>query len=240
MSSLTTEFGLQPLIGKLAAIIADARTPDRRDNNKVAERLLMLTGEDLITVNRKNIDMWTGKLSARIVVLSNEVIRFQDQSGALASRFLTLETSRSFYGAEDVRLTEKLLAELPEIFRWAMDGRERLAARGHFIQPESGQALSDELRMAGSPVMQFVRDCCYLDPEAHVVHTDLYDTWRRWCANNGHHAGGSNNFSARLHEAYPQISTRRPRQDTGAQAITQFGVGLNGRDFADLSLSEGI
>ena len=39
----------------------------------VVERLLAITGEDTITVNRKYRDQWTGKLPSRFMVISNEL-----------------------------------------------------------------------------------------------------------------------------------------------------------------------
>ena len=94
----------------------------------VAERLLAISGEDTLTIDRKYREPATLQLPTRIVVLSNELPRLADASGALASRFVTLVSSRSFYGKEDTGLTEKLLAELPGILNWALDGAERLPA----------------------------------------------------------------------------------------------------------------
>ena len=52
----------------------------------VVERLLSISGEDTLTVDRKYREPWTGQLPTRIVILSNELPRLTDSSGALASR----------------------------------------------------------------------------------------------------------------------------------------------------------
>ena len=61
MSSLSKNFGLSPLIGKPLAVISDARLGggDQRD---ALERLLSISGEDTITIDRKHRDLWTGTL----------------------------------------------------------------------------------------------------------------------------------------------------------------------------------
>ena len=72
LNSLSGEFGLAPLIGKPLAIISDARFSGR-DASVVVERLLSISGEDTLTINRKYRDQWTGKLPSRLHVLSNEL-----------------------------------------------------------------------------------------------------------------------------------------------------------------------
>jgi putative DNA primase/helicase len=57
-----------------------------------------------------------------------------DASGALASRFIVITLQRSFYGKEDLGLTERLLGELPGIFNWAIAGWQQLQERGYFQQ----------------------------------------------------------------------------------------------------------
>jgi putative DNA primase/helicase len=74
LNSLGGEFGLAPLIGKPLAVISDARFVGK-DSNVVVERLLSISGEDTLTVNRKFRDQWTGKLPSRLHVISNELPR---------------------------------------------------------------------------------------------------------------------------------------------------------------------
>ena len=72
LASLSEQFGLQPLIGASLAVIADARL-DRNRAHVAVERLLSITGEDVLTVDRKYTDAWTGKMPTRIMMLSNEL-----------------------------------------------------------------------------------------------------------------------------------------------------------------------
>jgi putative DNA primase/helicase len=85
LNSLGGEFGLAPLIGKPLAVISDARFAGR-DASVVVERLLSISGEDTLTVNRKYRDQWTGKLPARLHVLSNELPKLGDASTAIVVR----------------------------------------------------------------------------------------------------------------------------------------------------------
>jgi putative DNA primase/helicase len=115
LAALGTNFGLWPLIGKRLAVIGDARLSGRTDQAVVTERLLSISGEDALTIDRKNLPPVTVKLPTRIVILTNELPRLSDASGALAGRFLILRLENSFYGREGMNLTDRLMKELPGI-----------------------------------------------------------------------------------------------------------------------------
>ena len=110
LAGLSTNFGSQPLIGKPLGLISDARLSGR-DSKVVVERLLSVSGEDSLTIDRKFKGPWTGRLPTRFLVLTNELPRLTDSSGALASRFVVFVLRNSFYGTENPGLTDELLTE---------------------------------------------------------------------------------------------------------------------------------
>ena len=73
LSGLGTNFGLWPLLGKTVAMVQDARLSGRTDSAAVAERLLSISGEDALTVDRKNLSPVTTRLTARFMLLTNEL-----------------------------------------------------------------------------------------------------------------------------------------------------------------------
>ena len=54
LSGLATQFGAECLIGKPLAIIGDARQSSRSDWAVALERILGITGDDSMTIDRKN------------------------------------------------------------------------------------------------------------------------------------------------------------------------------------------
>jgi putative DNA primase/helicase len=96
LTSLGTDFGLAPLIGKPLAVISDARFSGK-NSNVVVERLLSISGEDTLTVNRKYREQWNGKLPSRLHVISNELPKLGDASTAIVGRFVLLLLSRSWF-----------------------------------------------------------------------------------------------------------------------------------------------
>lgn len=214
LTSLTTQFGLQPLIDKLVALVPDARVSAQSNTQAIVERLLMVSGEDCITVDRKHTDSWTGTMSARFVILTNETPQLGDASGALAGRFITLAMEQSFYGREDHGLTARLLAELPAIFRWALDGRDRLKQRGYFVQPAAGEEAAEELAEINSPIATFVSEMCDVGSAYTVPVDDLFSAWREWCRMNGReHCGTAQTFGKNLRASTSGVRIARPRVD---------------------------
>jgi putative DNA primase/helicase len=228
LSSLATNFGLQPLVGKPLAAISDARLGSRSDTISAVDRLLSISGEDAITVDRKYKDPWTGRLPTRFVVLTNEIPRFTDASGALASRFLILMLTKSFYGREDVTLTDRLLAEAPGIFNWCLEGLDRLHERGYFVQPAAAENALQHLQDLASPVSAFVRDRCVINPESEIDKDELWSEWKDWIADEGGHPGTKSVFIRDLRASVPGATPRRvSRGDERVQVVTGLALQQN-------------
>ena len=133
MACLSTQFGLSPLIDKRLAVISDARLG--RGSRQGVEHLLSISGEDPLTIDRKNKEHWTGRLPTRLLIMTNELPRFPDASGALASRFVILTLKHSFLHREQLNLKDELRPELAGIFNWALVGLKRLRKYGCFENP---------------------------------------------------------------------------------------------------------
>ncbi len=220
LASLGTQFGLQPLIGKRLAMISDARLSGRADQQPIVENLLRISGEDTITIDRKNMTAWSGKMAIRFVLASNELPAFSDASAALANRFLPFKFNTSFLGKEDHGLTARLLKELPGIVLWALEGLTRLNQRGYFQRPSSADELASDLVDQTSPIRAFADEMCVVSEHAQVDRDDLFKAWKKWCEAQGRdHAGTKVSFGRQLSAAFPSIKRSQPRSSgTGSKA----------------------
>ena len=230
LSALGTNFGLEPLVGKPLAIIGDARLSGRTDTGAIVESLLAISGEDTITVDRKHKAPWTGKLPTRLMLLSNELPKLPDQSGALASRFLVWRFTRSFLGQEDLGLDARLAAELPGILLWAIEGWKRLRKRGHFLQPPSGRALVDEVRDISSPIGAFIRERVKVEVGATTDVADLFAEWVRWCEGKKRQPGDEMLFGRNLRTVIPGLETKTRRGKAGEKTWVRQFEGLKIKD----------
>jgi putative DNA primase/helicase len=226
LAAFAQNFGLQSLIGKPLAIIHDARLGGRSDQAIIVERILSITGEDAVTIDRKHIEPWTGKLPTRLMMLTNELPRLSDSSGALVGRMILVRMRQSFFGREDTALTDRLLAELPGILLWAIAGWRRLRERGRFEPPVSAKELLDDMADLASPIGVFVRDCCIVGPGYRAAVADLYAAWRDWCEAHGRREPGTEqSFGRDLLAAVAGLRRCQPRE--GDQRYRAYqGIGL--------------
>lgn len=228
LASLGTNFGLWPLLGKRLAVLSDARLSGRSDSAVVTERLLSISGEDPQTVDRKMLQPVTTQLTARLMILTNELPRLSDASGALSSRFIICHTPHSFLGKEDTALLPRLLSELPGILNWAIQGLDSLNRRGRFAQPPAGIELQNELEDLTSPIRVYVRDYCTVQAGASIDVKLAFAAWRGWCRDQGRdHAGDSARFGRDLRAAVPGLGTSRPRSTDGTRQRHFEGITLN-------------
>ena len=217
LSSLSGDFGLAPLLGKSLAVVSDARL-NGRGAHTVVERLLSISGEDTLTVNRKYRDQWTGKLPARLMLCSNELPQLGDASMAVAGRFVPLLLTKTFYGKEDLTLEDTIAGELPGILNWALDGLGRLAEAGKFTRPPNVDDTIRTLQDLASPVGAFIRECCEVGPDRSVEVDHLYAAYRLWSEGSGHAKSPKHVFGRDLRAALGgrlkvrQVGPRADRQ----------------------------
>lgn len=232
LAAFGRDFGKQVLVGKVLAIISDARISGRTDTAAVAETLLSISGEDTQTVERKFLPDWNGKLASRFLLLTNELPRITDVSGALAKRFIVLTLKESFYGKEDLGLFDKLVPELPGILNWALEGRDRLYARGYFMQPASSDELIQEFHDLGSPEATFLKAKTIVESGHSVAQKELFAAWQAWCQENGReHAGTAQSFGRNVRAVLSWVTTR---QLGPAGAQERHWEGLRLREAGDL------
>jgi putative DNA primase/helicase len=227
LNSMSSQFGVAPMIDKLVAIISEARF-DSRLNQQITEKLLSISGEDRQTIDRKYLSPWEGHLVARLFMMSNELPQLTDASGALSSRFIILKMTKTFLGKEDQALTSRLLKELPSILNWAIDGRDRLMKRGYFLQPTSSNGTIQELEELTSPIGAFISDCCIVEPQHNEKIDVLFSEWKEWCFLQGiKQVGNKQIFSRNFHAALPEIKTVQLRDpNDGKRARYFFGIKL--------------
>jgi putative DNA primase/helicase len=213
------------------AIIGDLRLSNRPDGAVIVERILSITGEDQITADRKFQPTVTCTFPTRIMLISNELPRLSDASGALVSRMIVLKLTKSFYGAEDKKLTDALLSEAPGILWWAIGGWWKLRERGSLLQPTASAGTFAEMEDLASPVGAFLRDCCNVGPDYAIARADLYAAYRDWCEEQGKKkVADETGFGRDLRAVLPELGDSQPRVN-GKPTRHYIGVALKVEGF---------
>jgi P4 family phage/plasmid primase-like protien len=230
LQSFGEPFGMENWIGKKVVVFSDANVDgiDRKRMATITERLKNTSGEDPQNINRKNIKYWEGQLTARIIFFSNELLGFRDDSTALASRFITVQMTESFFGHEDKELTNKLLSERAGILNLALTALDRLRSRGAPLQPRSGEAMGEDLARLTSDIAAFIEDRCEIGAAYSDLSSKFFDAWRGWCeAREVRYGWGLSQFGAKLRAASPGLITEsRPRSGGVGRPTMLHGIGL--------------
>ncbi len=86
----------------------------------------------------------------------------------------------------DPQLMEKLIAELPGILRWAVQGCLDWQRDG-LVVPEAVRVATAGYRSEMDVVGAFIDECCVVGPNYKVSAAALYDAYKDWCDENGEH-----------------------------------------------------
>ena len=232
-----TSFGLAGLIGKRLVVMPDFRLGRGTQNTPlIIERLLSISGEDSMSVDRKFLPDWEGKLPLNIVLASNMQVAFPDQAGALLNRLIVLVFKKSFADNPDVTLEGRLEAELPSILNWSLDGLRRLDARVDdrgrplgFIAPPAGETVLRSIARRGSTVRAFLDEICTIGRSERVAKDALFESFEEWLQDNDledHYTEAT--FAKELFDASAyRVESKRLRVD-GAQVQHYVGVSIRG------------
>lgn len=215
---------LSGCIGKPLAVMEDARDTEHAGKRAV-ERLLSLIADDPMGIDRKYKDPWFGRLGTRLLFVSNELPRFKDASGAILRRFAIIRLEKSFTNNPDPNLADKLLAELPGIFVWALEGLDALNKQnGRFTQPAGAQGLVDTMTDLTRPLDEFI-DWAQ-DEQRFIVTgnktdvanaTDVNRIYRQWCDSQGRARMNAATLANELPAAYPQVQHLNTRLNTAGE-----------------------
>jgi putative DNA primase/helicase len=216
--NLCSEFGYQPLVGKLAAILGDAKVPKHSQSHKALEKLLQIIGGDPVGIRRMHRgELGSTYLTCRFTAAMNDLPDIPDSANALGPRMNIIEFPNSYVGREDRGLKKRIAEEAAngKLIKFALDGLRLLHSCKAFLEPESSKQQHKEMIELVQPVTAFISDCCELMPpgdseeEYHVSKQELYDVWVNWCDEARVDPSKITAFGRWVSQACPSVSTKQ-------------------------------
>ncbi len=215
LRALGGRFGYAPLMGKLAALLGDAKCPRQGDAGSALEKILQVTGGDPVGVDRKGItELPQVHLQCRFTIAMNILPDLPDHAQALEPRLNILNFPNSYVGVEDRSIKQKIRQIAGDIIPWALEGLRDLRADGKFCVPQSSEKIFKDFRNMSSPVYGFIQDYCDdfgTNYEASVEVDLLYEAWKSWTATQNIKPGIRPLFLQRVRSLCPNVieSTER-------------------------------
>jgi putative DNA primase/helicase len=220
LKAFNSPHALEDLPGKTFLCISDQRSNDKV-SAEALERLLGIIGQDVQSINPKGKSHYSAALSAKVMIVSNVMLDFEDDTGAAMARFLFLQTRKSYAGKEDPTLLKRILAERNQVTWWALRGLRRLLQNGCYTEPVND--LRAKFQRANAPVKAFVDERCQLSGE--VDKDSLHAAYVAWC--DEHQVADLDDaiFFKRLYATFSTVRAKRAREG-GGRAQRVHGISL--------------
>ncbi len=143
----------------------------------------LISTEELILISAKYEPTEMIRPAAKHVIATNNLPKISDKTAATFGRLLILPMERVIPKAQQDRLLpDKLKAEMPGIFAWAIEGAKRLVARkGIWPEPERSKAALKRYRAKHNPVIDFMEECWRSGPDQRVTLrtvTSYFNDWK--------------------------------------------------------------
>ena len=232
---LISPFGREPMLGKLAALLGDVKSPRPNDAEAALEMILRISGGDPIGVNRKCIrQLAQVYLKTRFTMAMNNLPVFTDHARAFQARLAVIGFDKSYVGKEKPELKQQLIKEASQgkMINFALQGLKDLQENKRFIVPESSEPILKSITRISSPVVIFVDECCIIHPDQTISKDMIFQAWQGWCSETGRKAGLREQFGRWLTSTCPSLETERIRC-SGRRVYMFKGIGIQDWVYSD-------
>ncbi|HEV3385484.1 MAG TPA: phage/plasmid primase, P4 family [Gemmata sp.] len=244
LDSLSNQFGLGGLFGKLVATIGEVNLQKNPNKYTIYQNLNMVTGNDLVEIEYKyNPIKVSTRLPVRFVMCCNFMPNFADDSGALAERLMIIDFERAVPpDKRDPALLQKLVAEVSGITNWAIDGLARLRANGRFTIPLKMAATLNSYRRENSKTLGFLQDRVVIHqsldtgnlPGVEVISgdvgcvfcDDLKKSYVQWCEDTFVVENSEGHFFKNLNQVLPKLIRKQRADFKGTMKWAYLGLRL--------------
>lgn len=101
----------------------------------------------------------------------------------------------------DTLLEERMRAEMPAILHWMLEGAVRWYQSTMKVIPDCVQGETKEYFDDEDSFGRWLAEGCYTDPTFKSNASELFESWTRWCQNEGEHPATMKHLAGRLASA---------------------------------------
>lgn len=184
----------------------------------------LLTGGDIVLARRLYEDPWPVQPSWKLHVAANHKPLVRGRDEGIWRRLMLTPWLRRFEGAaEDKRLKEKILAELPGVLNWCLGGFVQWRSGG-LRPPKQVLAATAEYRDENDVMGSWMAECCLKDANVVAEAQQLYNSYRNWCENTGERVDSAKAFGTQLEKL--GFAAERPSFGRWRNRTIRRGLGL--------------
>ena len=199
------------LIGTLGKIL-NVTTEGVGLIEELAETTLKsFTSGDRMTFERKFRDAVSDVPTAKVMICTNDLPRFNDKSQAIWRRILLVPFNKTIPDEVQIKdLAEQLKSELPGILDWAIEGLQNLNAAGRFTMPADSKVMLEEYRRDANPARTYLLENYQpTNNGEYVLCETLYREYAAWCKDRNYHPLSDRSFGKEVRRAFPDVERKR-------------------------------
>lgn len=162
MGRLDDQFYLSKLVGKLLNTFSEIEAKAMQ-----SQEIKALVSGDPISASFKNETPFDFEPYCKLAYSTNKLPKMLDNSDGFFRKIMIVKMTRQFVkaGNADIDLIGQLLAELPGIFAWSLNGLASLRDDGGFKESEAMKQSLDEYKTINNNVLYFIKKHVVADPK---------------------------------------------------------------------------
>jgi putative DNA primase/helicase len=174
---------------------------ETEEGRRLAESLIKdLTGQDTITARFMRAEFFDFRPTHKLWLSTNHKPEIRGTDTAIWRRIRLVPWSVTIPPAEqDKRLPVTLRRELPGVLAWIVRGCLEWR-RGGLRAPDEVRRATVAYRAEMDVLAAFVSECCEEGVNFWDYSKELYETYKRWCEDNGERTENKRRFGERLRE----------------------------------------
>jgi putative DNA primase/helicase len=228
---LNDRFAKANLYGKLANLFADI------PSNALMQTGVFktLTGEDMISAQKKFCHSFTFCNHAKLVFSANKLPETWDRTDAFFRRLIPINFPYRFEGdSADEDKIKKLTTpeELSGFLNFAMDGLRQLLANGKFSGSRGVEGIKKQYTRMSDSMRAFCDEMLKLNPAGRIVKKELYMAYCDYCREKKLVMITDNTFGKKLPMVFSGIRDGRPLIGDKREHCW-FGISLKGSEKED-------
>ncbi|MFA5271983.1 MAG: phage/plasmid primase, P4 family [Candidatus Omnitrophota bacterium] len=202
------KFSLNAMVGKLLNTSIESSSIIEEE----AETLLKsVVAGDLLTIDRKFKESIEVKPTAKILIATNALPRFNDHSQGTWRRLLLVPFDKVIPESEQKKnLVDMLKKELSGILNFAIAGLNSLNTNGGFTIPKDMKEQVEQYHRDSDPARCFLFENYQADPNSKIRCSEIYKTYTAYCIENGYKSMNVRTFGQQVKRCFQQVERIRP------------------------------
>jgi len=198
------KFAVADLYGKLANVCADIQSTAFKETGI----LKALTGEDLVTAEKKFKGAFDFRNYAKFIFSANKLPKSPDKTYAFYRRWILISFPNTF---DEKTCNPNILDEITSedeisgLLNWSIEGLYRLLDKGDFSYNKTVEEVAEQYETLSDPIYAFVKEFLTTVVNGGILKDDLWEKYVNWCKTKKLSVTPKNMLTKELKKHLPEL-----------------------------------